>query len=400
MKRGRVDAAAKHCSSPTPHPPPPLSSASICVHLWFLPLWLLCVAAGGCGYRSPEFRLNTEGPARSGTGRAQADEIAGILARLFGTPDEPRAPDDSGLRLERLRHAAGPAWMDERGMRYGLYRWYCAACHGIVGDGAGPAASVLDPYPRDFRPGVMKFTSTWGGAKAARSDLERMVRQGMPGTSMPSYAALADDEIDALVEYVYYLALRGETELYLFQRIVQEDDYIADVREVVEDAVEPFAARWAAAERSVVAPPPRPSPADAAGAAERVVRGREVYQADRAKCVSCHGPEGRGDGPQAMDLYDDWNRPKRGATPEQTRERARQFLLPIQRLRPRDFTSGVLKGGNRPIEVYWTLHVGIKGTPMPGVDPAPGTPGVLSPEEIWHLVDYILARGLPGSEGR
>ena len=38
-----------------------------------------------------------------------------------------------------------------------LFAQHCAACHGISGDGAGPTAALLDPYPRDFRNGVFKY---------------------------------------------------------------------------------------------------------------------------------------------------------------------------------------------------------------------------------------------------
>lgn len=47
------------------------------------------------------------------------------------------------LRLERL--ASG-----ER-----RYLRHCAACHGLDGDGAGPAARYLDPRPRDLGEGVL-----------------------------------------------------------------------------------------------------------------------------------------------------------------------------------------------------------------------------------------------------
>ena len=46
-------------------------------------------------------------------------------------------------------------------------------------------------------------------------------------------------------------------------------------------------------------------------------------------------------------------------------------------------------GGDRPIDQYWCIYVGIKGTPMPPAGPAPGSPGVLRPEDIWHVVNYV-----------
>ena len=40
---------------------------------------------------------------------------------------------------------------------------YCSACHGVNGDGKGPASIGLRPPPRDFRQGQFKFGSVSGG---------------------------------------------------------------------------------------------------------------------------------------------------------------------------------------------------------------------------------------------
>ena len=34
-------------------------------------------------------------------------------------------------------------------------------------------------------------------------------------------------------------------------------------------------------------------------------------------------------------------------------------------IKPRDLTSGVYRGGRRPLDIYRRIHAGIKGTPMP-----------------------------------
>jgi hypothetical protein len=39
--------------------------------------------------------------------------------------------------------------------------------------------------------------------------------------------------------------------------------------------------------------------------------------------------------------------------------------------------------------LYYRIHAGIKGTPMPAAGPSLGVKGVLTPEEIWHVVNYI-----------
>ncbi|HUT13707.1 MAG TPA: c-type cytochrome, partial [Thermoguttaceae bacterium] len=119
-----------------------------------------------------------------------------------------------------------------------------------------------------------------------------------------------------------------------------------------------------------------------------------------ARCYTCHGPNGEGDGEQAglsadgepSVLYDDWNKAKKGATPEETRKRAARFRLPIQPLRPRDFTTATFRGGGEPIDIYWRIHVGIQGTPMPASGTAGTTPGVLAPEQIWDVVNYVRSR--------
>ncbi|MBN2474126.1 MAG: cytochrome c [Pirellulales bacterium] len=356
--------------------------------------FLLCAAIGCVGCTAsdlPPFRLNTEGRDPEALTGTQTEAIEDALQTLFGTPEEPAAPPEAGLRLDPLMRAAGPIRGDAEGNQRGLYRQHCAICHGISGDGAGSLAAVMYPYPRDFRNGVYKYTSTAGGAMPVRDDLDRIVRRGMPGTSMPSFATLPEEQIEALVEYLRYLGLRGETELFLFQLVVDEDEYVVDLDEVLDDGLQPAVDLWAEAGRAVVAAvePASETPQQRRASA---ARGYELFSSKNAQCVACHGPEGKGDGEQAGTLADDWNRRKKGATPEQTKELARRFRLPLQPLWPRNFTQGIFHGGSQPIDLYWRIHVGIQGTPMPAGGPAPGASGVLTPEEIWHVVHYIRSR--------
>ena len=97
----------------------------------------------------------------------------------------------------------------------GLYMTHCAHCHGTSGDGNGPTAEFLNPKPRDYRKGIFKFTSTKPADKVTRDDLHRIILRGIPGTYMPSFRLLADDEVHAIVEYVRWLAMRGEFEQIL-----------------------------------------------------------------------------------------------------------------------------------------------------------------------------------------
>jgi mono/diheme cytochrome c family protein len=54
------------------------------------------------------------------------------------------------------------------------------------------------------------------------------------------------------------------------------------------------------------------------------------------------------------------------------------------KIKPRDLTKGLYRGGRRPVDLYRRISAGIKGTPMPAF----GT--VLKDEEIWDLVNYIM----------
>lgn len=359
---------------------------------------LAALSAAGCSLSPPpEFELNLEGRDPDEISLTQVDAITEMLEELFGTPDDVTIPDGLELDLGLLRAAAGP--IDRTGepdAQRGLYRQHCAVCHGTSGDGAGPTASLLTPYPRDFRNGTFKYTSTLAGAKPTGQDLERTLVSGISGTAMPSFAELQSRELAAVLEYVEYLSIRGETELFLIELVVDEDEYLplgVDAKEIVlEDGALWAAALWAAPEDDpeahVVEPPATPSVERPELLAASIARGHELYSAEDAQCVKCHGPNGAGDG-EDQELYDDWNKRKIGVTPEKTRELARLFTLPLQRLRARDFREGAFRGGDRPKDLYWRIHVGIKGTPMPPVGPAPGTAGALQPEEIWHVVNYV-----------
>lgn len=348
-------------------------------------VWLV-----GCGPADPpQFHLNTEGRKADSIGRSRHEAVLGALERLYGTPDEPRVPEGVTLDIERLGMAAGRVYGDQQGRRHGLYRQHCARCHGIGGEGTGPAALLLNPYPRDFRQGTFKYTSTASGAKPVQEDLEQTLRFGVNGTAMPSFARLSDEERTSLVEYVKYLGLRGETELFLLQLVVDEDEYLPlDMSIVTEDGVEPLAELWAESGELVVMPPPAPPVATEEQWQASVALGKEMYRNDAARCVECHGQEGRGDG-ETAEIYDDWNKPKAGINPAQTQALADRFTLPLQRLRPRDFTTGILRCGERAVDLYRLTHVGIKGTPMPAAGPQPGVLGTLTPDEIWHVVHYI-----------
>lgn len=373
------------------------------------PLQLLLAVAGGlllagCAEQPVEFQLNFEGletlqervtkaasdqaaqEAAERFHRVNQDLVDGLVA-LFGTPDAPFADPRSGLRQDLLNVAAGPSGghgVDPvTGARLGgLYREHCAHCHGISGDGLGPTARYLVPYPRDYRKGVFKFTSTETGAKPTLEDLRRVIRDGIHGTAMPAFGVmLAPGEIDALVEYVKYLAIRGEVEIVVRDALENQDEELS--ADLLGRELEYIAGTWAAAEDRILQPPQRPPFASQAEYLASVERGRQLFQDEKkAQCVKCHGPTALGDGGEV--LFDSWNEPKKPFlnSPEVLQAR---WSLPPQPLQARNLRLGIYRGGRRPVDIYRRIAAGIKGTPMPQGGK------VLQPEEIWSLVDYVLS---------
>lgn len=377
----------------------------------------------GCGpVTPPQFRPNLVEllkqerqslPAGNRFPESARGEVDGLLTALFGTPDDPRIPEtddgppslvDNGL----LRMAAGPVSSDREDQHQGLYRKHCAHCHGITGDGAGPTAGMLNPYPRDFRLGKFKFKSTPLRAAPTDADLTRIIRRGIPGTGMPSFQTLPDEHVAALVGYVKYLALRGEMERQLLARMAEQDGRLLPEgvqiardaggqwpKEIVELVDELFAegveARWIQPERKVSAVPSRLAALapDNPGHAALVDEGRRLFHA-AANCVQCHGDTGLGDG--QTENFDDWTNEWMKApgvlaeSPETWIPWIEAGALPPRRIRPRNLNLPVYRGGGSPEELFLRIRNGIEGTPMPS------TPA-LSDDQVWALV--ALVRAMP-----
>lgn len=269
-------------------------------------------------------------------------EIGDALAERCGTPLAPKFP--GAPKHDAARLALGAR----------VYTRHCRQCHGVTGDGNGPAAAYLLPKPRDYRPGIFKFTSTVYGSKPLREDLVRTVTRGVAGTSMPSFRLLPREETDAVVEYVLALTRRGELETQLAD--AAEFDGQVDPR-AVPGVVEALAAKWSAARGQVVFPA---TPMPAFSAAD-VAQGKEAFLT--RGCSKCHGDDGRGQTKENIGV-DAWNNPTKAA----------------------DLTSGMLRGGSEPLDVYRHIIAGINGTPMPAFKDALAK----EPETMWKLTAFVL----------
>ena len=394
---------------------------------------LAALAVVGCDRPAPPaFRLNMVESVSNDTAPEYQQEIANVLGAMFGTPDEPFALPETGLDQGRLRVAAGPAWSDEAGSNHGLYRRHCVHCHGVTGDGRGPTARFLNPYPRDYRQAVYKFKSTYNPSRPTDDDLYRVLVNGVPGTAMPSFSLLPNSEIEALLEYVKYLSIRGqmETELirYVYNELGEEEEVDDNGEPILYDEGEPVLRRipldpekdadqrdammeilaeivdgWAAANEEIIVPDSEQIPDDDRSPEEiaaAVDKGRELFYGVRANCIKCHGPTGLGDGQQ--DDQDNWNKAHKVFLETLAKEsdpalasaqgEVADTFYPVRNAIPRDLRKGVYRGGRRRIDLFWRMYAGIAGTPMPGLGPASaGATGTLTEEEMWNIVDYVLS---------
>jgi mono/diheme cytochrome c family protein len=376
----------------------------------------------GCGAPEAEFRLNSvyvrkqENAANAKLTARQKQDIVDLLSAMFGTPDQPQLPVlahsamDDVLDVGMLQMAAGPVSSDQTGRPQGLYREHCAHCHGINGDGAGPTAAFLNPYPRDYRRGIFKFKTTPGPTSPpTHDDLKLILINGIPGTAMPSFRLLNDNELESLVQYVKYLAIRGEVERAL---IFESSDQLGPEDRLLDPALRErdparFSAqvaylnslaadvvqKWNDASANVTEIPARPADWDLKVS---VAKGRELFFGTVANCVKCHGDTALGDG-QTTD-YDEWTKE---IIDPQNPQAVQQYLamgaLPPRNIKPRNLRQGIYRGGHRPIDIYWRIHNGIAGSPMPAAPMKPAGAGPedkrLTTDDVWHLVDYV--RSLP-----
>ena len=198
-----------------------------------------------------------------------------------------------------------------------IYDNYCSACHGVNGNGEGQYADEMKTKPTDFTSGMYKFKSTPYGTLPTKEDIVSTLELGVRTTAMIPQLQLSTNQMNEVAEYILSFAPKGEMS------------------------------------GSPITIPPKPELTKSL-----IKKGEKIYSIN---CVSCHGSDLKGDGPNAGKLQN----------------------YKGQSVRPANLTLIPLKRGNTPEWKYKIINNGIEGTPMVAYS------GVIKPGDIWALIYYI-----------
>ncbi|MDP6885232.1 MAG: c-type cytochrome, partial [Rhodospirillales bacterium] len=183
---------------------------------------------------------------------------------------------------------------------------------------------------RDFTLGGFKIKTTgFDDPVGNDADLTRMVRDGMPGTSMPGWGDILSDQ--EIADVIHYIKTFAELE---DEKPTDQIDYGTQV----------------------------------ASSPESIARGKEIFL-DGDRCSECHGREGRGDA--VKKLKNDNG----------------------DRTWPRNLTKPwTFRDSNDAKAVFSRITAGIPLTQMPSFA-NPKSKRKLSIEERWHVANYVVSLG-------
>lgn len=242
------------------------------------------------------------------------------------------------------------------------YAEYCIQCHGVNGDGKGPASKGLIPPPRDFTQGLYKFGEVVAGDLPHDAHLAKIIRKGLHGTAMLPWD-ISDIRLNAVVQYIKTFA----------PEVWEAKD--AQLGAAVTLTKDPY------------------------GAAHRefaINKGKEVYHGV-ADCYSCHraylgkkeiGAVYKKVNGESMDLSD---------LDETTYELKAQETEYGYKALPPDFTFHPLRSIHNGVnDLYIRISSGVNGSGMPSWRET------IEDDQIWavaYYIDYLMGlRDTPARE--
>ena len=267
--------------------------------------------------------------------------IVGTSSLLFS--QTPMDPPSKGVKKEYPRFGLP---QKEASLAEGkkVYETYCAGCHGITGDGKGPAAAALNPKPRNFQTAEFRFRSTPSGELPTDEDLYRTITEGLKGSSMPAWNLLSESDRKSVIAYIKHFAADQWKDGHGAVTVIAEDPYGESRRE------------------------------------EAIKRGEIAYHG-MAQCYSCHAAYIE---PKAINkAREEYKMPALKAFRADLAKAKSMTTSDGSLIYPPDFTWDKLKRGVESRTLYHIVGNGISGTPMPTWK------GILPEEDLWGIVYYV-----------
>ncbi len=232
---------------------------------------------------------------------------------------------------------------DTLNLGYTTYMEYCIQCHGVLGDGKGPASIGMFPPPRNFTLGLYKFGNVPAGELPHDEDFYRIIRHGLNGTPMLKWD-ISDKRLDAVTQYIKTFAPTAweDKSKVLGESItLTQDPYLGKEEEAVN-------------------------------------YGAEVYHAV-ANCQSCHSAYA------TKAELTTWG--KKYDQPFSDDPTLYQIKLQESehgyKTVPPDFTWHSVRTSTTVEDLYLRISSGIGGTSMPSWK------GVLEDQQIWAVSYYV-----------
>jgi mono/diheme cytochrome c family protein len=136
-------------------------------------------------------RVDHEDRAHTGLGLVE-DRVSGICPQIRNTPQAPES-------FQGLTNPLDPTKKNllagETLFKIDARPTACKVCHGFGGDGLGIIFKRLQPKPRNF-------TCYYTMEDISDGQIFWIIKNGSPGTPMPSFGALSDEQVWQLVLFI------------------------------------------------------------------------------------------------------------------------------------------------------------------------------------------------------
>ncbi len=238
------------------------------------------------------------------------------------------------------------------------YVHYCYGCHGMDGDGNGPAAAGLRPPPRDFRQGFYKFTGIVTGSGLPHDeDFKRLIRGGLWGTAMLEWN-IPDHELDSIIQYIK-----------TFSEVWYEED--AELGQRVPTNTDPWGEK---------------------NAAEAIARGEQIYHGFTT-CQQCHAAYLTEQEIYEASVAVGTGKPALRENLYQSVLKESEYTLHGERkvwFLPPDFLYNKVRMGKTVPDLYRTIAAGVPGTAMTSwYNAIPTDAPLQGDKDLWAVAYYV-----------